>query len=191
MRTRGCAAELDTSELERLSGLPAELALREGVALLIRLGDDPAFSDTYLLPLLEETSDDWYVAYRCESPDGSYSLEVFVWPPGSRTEIHDHASWGVYRCVVGSVFEERYERLDDGTRLNHARLKKVWQLWWGREDGASTVLPYGGGIHRVGNPGKSPAISVHLYGPRAGDIDGRDYDPSRDYVCDRAATPGS
>jgi hypothetical protein len=26
---------------------------------------------------------------------------------------------------------------------------------------------------------------VHLYGPRMGTIDGRDYDPSRDYVCDR------
>lgn len=69
--------------------------------------------------------------------------------------------------------------------LNHARLKKVWQLWCGREDGVSTVLPYGEGIHRVGNPGKSVAISVHLYGSRVGEIDGSDYDPSRDYVCDR------
>ena len=41
------------------------------------------------------------------------------------------------------------------------------------------------GIHRVGNPTGEPAISVHLYGPRLGEIDGRDYDPSRDYVCDR------
>jgi hypothetical protein len=24
-----------------------------------------------------------------------------------------------------------------------------------------------------------------LYGPRLEEIDGRDYDPSRDYVCDR------
>ena len=26
---------------------------------------------------------------------------------------------------------------------------------------------------------------MHLYGPRTGGVDGRDYDPSRDYVCDR------
>jgi hypothetical protein len=26
---------------------------------------------------------------------------------------------------------------------------------------------------------------VHLYGPRIGEVDGRDYDLSRDYVCDR------
>jgi hypothetical protein len=85
------------------------------------------------------------------------------------------------------VLEERYERLDDGSRLDHARLKKVWQLSWSSEDGASTVLPGDGGIHRVGTLGKSPAISVHLYGPRIGEVDGRDYDPSRDYVCDRPA----
>ena len=75
--------------------------------------------------------------------------------------------------------------LDDGSRTGHARLKKVWQLSWSRDDGASTVLPYDEGIHRVGNPGATTAISVHLYGPRIGDVDGRDYDPSRDYVCDR------
>jgi hypothetical protein len=81
--------------------------------------------------------------------------------------------------------EERYERADDGSILDHARLKELWRLEWRREDGISTVLPYEGGIHRVGNPTGEPAISVHLYGPRLGEIDGRDYDPSRDYVCDR------
>jgi hypothetical protein len=83
------------------------------------------------------------------------------------------------------VLEERYERLDDGTQLEHARLKKAWQLSWSTEDGASSVLPYDEGIHRVGNLGSETAISVHLYGPRIGELDGRDYDPSRDYVCDR------
>jgi hypothetical protein len=47
------------------------------------------------------------------------------------------------------------------------------------------VLPYEGGIHRVGNSTGEPAISLHLYGPRLDEIDGRDYDPSQDYVCDR------
>ena len=125
------------------------------------------------------------MAHRCGGEDGSYSLEIFVWPPRTRTHIHDHTSWGAYCCVVGSVLEERYERLDDGTRLDHARLKKVWQLSWSGKDGASTVLPGDGGIHRVGNPGDGPAVSVHLYGPRVSQVDGRDYDPSRDYVCDR------
>ena len=64
-------------------------------------------------------------------------------------------------------------------------MKKLWRLEWSREDGISTVLPYEGGIHRVSNPTEEPAISVHLYGPRLAEIDGRDYDPSQDYVCNR------
>jgi hypothetical protein len=103
--------------------------------------------------------------------------------------IHDHSSWGAYACASGTVFEERYERLDDGSRHEHARLEEAWHLLWSPEDGASTVLPGNGGIHRVGNPYEGTAVSVHLYGPRLEPVDGRDYDPSRDYVCDRPDDP--
>jgi hypothetical protein len=64
-------------------------------------------------------------------------------------------------------------------------LKKSWERAWNEGDGASKVLPYEGGIHSIGNPGEETAISVHLYGPRMSTIDGRDYDPFREYVCDR------
>jgi len=178
---------LNTEKLEKLSNLPTELALQRAVPFLTRLARDPAFLDACILPLLQEasTAEEWYVARTFDAQDGSYSLQVFVWPAGTRTQIHDHTSWGAYCCVVGSVLEERYERLDDGSRLNHARLKKAWQLSWSREDGVSTVLPYDEGIHRVGNPGGRTAVSVHLYGPKTGEFDGRDYDPLSDYVCDR------
>ncbi len=180
----------DMSKLEEISHLPTELALQRSASLLAHLVRDHAFLDALVFPLLKEGRrvEDWYVAHRCDGQDNSYSLQVFVWPPGTRTQIHDHTSWGAYCCAVGSVLEERYERLDDGSRLNHARLQKVWQLSWSREDGASTVLPYNEGIHRVGNRGNKTAISVHLYGPRIGELDGRDYDASRDYVCARTET---
>lgn len=165
--------------------LPTEVALRRAVSVLCSLAEDTDFLASHVLPLMEKQAEDWYVAHREDSPDGSTSLQVFVWPPGSATEIHDHSSWGAFRCVVGSVQEERYERNDDGSTPDHARLTKAWQLQWRKADGTSTVLPYEGGIHRVGNTTARPSISVHLYGPRLGEIDGRDYDPSRDYVCDR------
>ena len=175
-------------DLENLAKLPTEPALRRAAPYVAHLVEDPAFFEVEVRPLLAETGGaraDWYVASKYEGHDPSFSLQVFVWPPGTETKIHDHSSWGVYCCAVGSVLEERYERLDDGTRLDHARLKKAWELTWSREDGASSVLPHDGGIHRVGNPGDRTAISVHLYGPRLEEVDGRDYDPSRDYVCDR------
>ncbi len=179
---------LDMSELEKLSELPTELALQQAAPLLAHLVKDLTFLEVEILPLLEEargTEEDWYVAHSYEGKDHSFSLQVFVWSPSTETMIHDHSSWGVYCCAVGSVLEERYERLDDGSRPHHAHLRKVWQLLWSTEDGASSVLPHDGGIHRVGNPTDSVAISAHLYGPRIGEVDGRDYDPSRAYVCDR------
>jgi predicted metal-dependent enzyme (double-stranded beta helix superfamily) len=167
--------------------LPLELAAREAIPVLFSLVRDPTFLDSHVLPLLKEAgrAKDWYVAYRHDDPDSSCSLQVFVWPPGSATRIHDHSSWGAFCCVVGSVLEERYERADDGSLPDYARLKELWRLEWQRNDGISTVLPYERGIHRVSNRTAQAAISVHLYGPRLGEIDGRDYDPCQDYVCDR------
>ena len=179
---------VDTDYLKRISELPEELALQQAAPFLVRLVNSPAFFEGEIRPLLEEARGavgDWYVAHSYEGRDHTYSLQVFIWPPSTETQIHDHSSWGVYRCVWGSVLEERYERLDDGSLTDYAHLRKAWQLWWSPQDGASSVLHHDGGIHRVGNPGESPAISVHLYGPRIGEVDGRDYDPSRDYVCDR------
>jgi predicted metal-dependent enzyme (double-stranded beta helix superfamily) len=167
--------------------LTPQLALREAIPVLSRLVRDPDFLDWHVVPLLEEaeSAKEWYVAYRYDNLGCSYSLQVFLWPSGSATRIHDHSSWGAFCCVVGSILEEHYERADDGSLPDYARLKKLWQLEWRRADGISTVLPYEGGIHRVSNATEEPAISVHLYGPRLGEIDGRDYDPSQNYVCDR------
>jgi predicted metal-dependent enzyme (double-stranded beta helix superfamily) len=178
----------DTEYLKSISELPTELALQQAAPFLVRLVKDPAFFEGEIRPLLKDARgavSEWYVAHSYGGKDHSYSLQVFIWPPGTETKIHDHTSWGVYCCAVGSVLEERYERLDDGSRLDHARLRKIRQRKWSIEDGASSVLPHDGGIHRVGNPGDDAAISVHLYGPRLGEVDGRDYDPSCDYVCDR------
>lgn len=166
--------------------VPAGLALGEAIPLLSRLAKDHDFLDSRALLLLEDSGmvEDWYVAHRDDFPDGS-SLRVFFRPPGSRTKIHDHASWGAFCCVAGSLFEERYARLDDGSKPDHASVRRLWRKTWKEGDGISTVLPYEVGIHRVGNPTDEPAISVHLYGPRMGRIDGRYYDSSRDYICDR------
>ena len=175
------------TELRALCAQPTERALPRAAAFVADLVRDQSFFNDHVLLALEGARDaeGWYVARRWDDPEGSFSMQLFVWPAGTRTEIHDHSSWGAYACASGTVFEERYERLDDGTRHGHARLGEVWRLLWSPRDGASTVLPGDGGIHRVGNAHEEAAVSVHLYGPRLGEVDGRDYDPSRDYVCDR------
>jgi predicted metal-dependent enzyme (double-stranded beta helix superfamily) len=179
----------NASELQDFGALPTAQALPQAAAYLADLVQDRSFLGSQVQAVLEEARSDesWYVARRWEDPEGYFSLQVFVWPAGTRTMIHDHSSWGAwaYVCAAGTVFEERYERLDDGSRHEHACLEEAWHLSWRPEDGASTVLPGGGGIHWVGNQHEDTAVSVHLYGPHLEEIDGRDYDPSRDYVCDR------
>lgn len=175
-----------TNDLRSIAAFPPKWALPQAAHFLARLVRDPGFLRHEILPLLEAgNGGNWCVVRRYDDPEGSYSLQIFVWPPGSRTKIHDHSSWGAYSVAAGTLAEERYERLDDGSVAGHAHLRKVWNLSWNSSDGASTVLPGGEGIHRVSNPGRETAISVHLYGPRTGEADGRDYDPFQDQVCDR------
>ena len=166
---------------------PRGSALPQAARFLADLVKEPAFLGSQILPLLRKAryAEGWYAARCYDAHDGTYSLQIFVWPAGTGTS-HDHPSWGAYACAAGMVLEERYDRLDDGSQTGYDHLQKAWQLCWSPEDGASTVLPREGGIHRVGNPGASPAVSVHLYGPRTEEVDSRDYDPSRDYVCDRS-----
>ncbi len=97
--------------------------------------------------------------------------------------VHDHTSWGIYACLAGHLGEERYARLDDESASGIAHLRSDWRAVW-RPGQQSELLPYSGGIHRVHNAGVTPAVSLHLYGPQ-GQLDGRDYDPRRDFVCDR------
>jgi hypothetical protein len=94
-----------TNELQEISGLPTESALRSAAPFLTRLVEDPAFVESEILPLLQEVqrAKEWYVARRYDGEGGAYSLKVFVWPPGTGTEIHDHSSWGAYLCAWGSV----------------------------------------------------------------------------------------
>jgi Cysteine dioxygenase type I len=176
----------DLSELEHLAMLPAEMALRHASALLHHLLKDRVFLEAHL-PLLQTPVEAAgpFVARRYGGREGSASLEVFVWPAGAATQIHDHACWGAFRCAIGSLLEDRYARRDDGSLAHHAHLWRIWQRVWTGAAGASTLLPYAGGIHRVANPSASVALSVHLYGPRMGALDGQDYDPARNYVCGR------
>jgi predicted metal-dependent enzyme (double-stranded beta helix superfamily) len=174
--------------LEDICHLPAQLAVREVVPVLARLAKEQPFADPYLPasphPAGSRNHRDPYIAYRREGKDNSYALQLFVWPAGAASQIHDHSCWGAISCIAGSLMEKRYDRIDDGSKPNQAHLKQAWQRVWKSREGISTLLPYDGGIHQVSNPTSATVLSLHIYGPM-GAIDGRDYDPLHDYVCDR------
>ena len=173
------------AELPELATLPADLAVREVAPLLSHLVGDKKLLDSRLLRILEQPygKDPW-VAARWRGDDDSFALQLFVWPARAASAIHDHSCWGAICAASGTLAEERYRRLDDGSQANQARLKLDWQHAMQPGDPTSTLMPYDGGIHRVSNPSNRTVLSLHLYGP-SGPIDGRDYDPRFDYVCDR------
>ena len=175
------------SEFERLYRRLPELGFDESSAFLTQLARDPEFIATQIWRSITRawSSTEPVITATYGLQEASPCLQIFVWPVGAATPIHDHTSWGAYHCVVGTLLEERYERLDDGAQPSTARLRKIWQRPLRNEEGASTVGAYEAGIHRISNTSGRPAISVHLYGPRLGVFDGRDYDPKREFVCDR------
>ena len=90
--------------LKELSELPTELALKRAASFLANLVEDPIFLEAEVRPLLENVrgeGGDWYVAHSYEGEDPSYSLQVFVWPPGTKTKIHDHSSSGSLLLCCG------------------------------------------------------------------------------------------
>ena len=163
------------------------LACNESHALLAQIIHDPVFVMTQIMPALSQIGfgREPAIVASYSIQESSTCLQVFTWPAGATTAIHDHTSWGAYQCVAGTLVEERYMRLDDGAQPGTARLRKLWQRAWLPNDGISIVGAYAEGIHRISNLGSRPAVSVHLYGPRMGMFDGRDYDPRRDFVCVR------
>jgi predicted metal-dependent enzyme (double-stranded beta helix superfamily) len=175
------------NELQSLYHHLPDVAFEDATEYLAHISHIPAFVISQIMPLLAcvGPAREPFIPVSYGTREASTCLQVFVWPAGATTPIHDHTSWGAYHCVIGSLLEQRYERLDDGAQPSTARLRKAWQRIWRSEDGTSTVLPYEKSIHSVTNANNYPAISIHMYGSRTGVLDGRDYDPSRDFVCDR------
>jgi predicted metal-dependent enzyme (double-stranded beta helix superfamily) len=179
--------ECEMSAMERMWAEIPQMTLDEARIFLKHITREPQFVLTHILPhaLSNARSAEPIIVATYGAREATTCLQVFVWPTGAATPIHDHTAWGAYQCVLGSLSEERYVRVDQDRTADVARLRKEWQRHWYPEDGASTVGAYDTGIHRVTNPSRKLAISVHMYGPRSGALDGRDYDPRRNYVCDR------
>ena len=171
------ATLLGPAALERISGLPAEEATREAAAWLAELVVDVDFLESEVLPQFERPHEaDGPTMAVLADGGNTFALRAFRWLVGSAAPIHDHGSWAVVSVVAGRLHEARFQRLDDGTRANDARLRRLRS--YDLEPGQISILmPYAGGIHRIENRSTEPAISIHLYGPNF-DLGARDFDPA-------------
>ncbi|MDY6880620.1 MAG: cysteine dioxygenase family protein [Desulfatiglans sp.] len=92
-----------------------------------------------------------------------FSVRLYLWGPGKYTPIHDHSSWGVIGTVSESLEIVKYERTDNGSEADSARIQEKERLTL-RPGELDVALPLNKGIHKTGNPGKRGSITLHIYG---------------------------
>lgn len=112
-----------------------------------------------LLPQQREGSAGGYMRHLLYADaKGRFSVVALVWQAGQRTPVHAHYTWCAYRVAEGELREERFG----------------WNAAAGRAEPSETVVRAAGDtscghagydqIHRLGNDGGAPAISIHVYG---------------------------
>ena len=91
-------------------------------------------------------------------PFGRFTILAIVWGPGQFSPPHAHDTWCAYAVYDGPLHETGYALASCGTRAK-AICTAV------RDPGYSCFAGAGfDQIHRLGNAGTSPAISIHVYG---------------------------
>ena len=115
------------------------------------------------------------------APDESWTIVAVAFPPGATTPVHDHHTWGLVGVVRGSETEERYERLDDGTRPGFARLRHV-DTAENRAGAISHIVPPTLEIHRIHNSSEIATCSIHVYGGNLAKMIRNQYDLERNTV---------
>lgn len=84
----------------------------------------------------------------------NYTLLLLCWNPKQESPIHDHPCDGCWLKVLeGGIREVRYDR--DLNPFSQIDCQK----------GELSYITDNVGYHKVGNPTKSPAVTLHLYAP--------------------------
>ena len=93
--------------LERLHQKLASITRDEAQAAVEQLAKHPEFLERHIRPLLAHAPaiahEPSILATLSAPGPASASLQLFFWPAGAATAIHDHSAWGVYQCVSGAL----------------------------------------------------------------------------------------
>jgi len=169
-------ASPDTAERRRLGRKQAVPAgtLGKLVRALVRACDAPAarMAERIVPALAAAAADPAIVAAgQCRpqagcyarhvlyaDPDGRFTVLALVWDAGQFSPPHAHHAWCAYAVRTGMLTETLFA-YDDAAGL--ARPSRV-----AARAAGYACFAHGGldQIHRLGNAGAEPAISIHVYG---------------------------
>jgi len=144
------AAEIDAACV----GTPTLMADRVRTAL-VRAAADPRL----LSPEQRAPRADCYARHVIYAdPLGRFTILAIVWDAGQFSPTHCHDTWCAYAVQNGPLRETLYAAEADGTAAKPICTEV-------RNAGYSCFAGAGlDQIHRLGNPGSTPAISIHVYG---------------------------
>jgi predicted metal-dependent enzyme (double-stranded beta helix superfamily) len=95
-------------------------------------------------------------------PSGRFTIVAIVWGGGQFSPTHAHHAWCAYAVHEGTLQETLYAW--DGSR-DSASGRALPLRTEVRSPGYGCYAPAGlDQIHRLGNAGTEPAISIHVYG---------------------------
>jgi predicted metal-dependent enzyme (double-stranded beta helix superfamily) len=95
------------------------------------------------------------------SPQGFF-VQVFAWPVGCATPVHDHLTWGVMGIYHQQLQIIEYQKVP-GEQPGTFDLQES-DRYLAQPGMISAVIPPSDEIHHVSNPGPHPAFSIHVYG---------------------------
>lgn len=85
-------------------------------------------------------------------PDGDFVITAITWLPGQQSPLHGHHVWCAFGVAEGELTEEQFD----------ARLTPRRTVRYGAGEVAGPAQ-----VHRVANRGRTPLVSLHLYGVSA------------------------
>ena len=120
---------------------------------------EAAANPTFLSPERRAPRPNCYVRHVIASdPAGRFTLLSIVWGPGQFSPAHAHETWCAYAVVDNALTETLFD-------FDGVRQKAVPSGVSLREPGYACFAQAGlEQIHRLGNAGDVPAISIHAYG---------------------------
>lgn len=92
------------------------------------------------------------------APDGRYNLQVDVFSPAYRGQVHAHGTWGAFWILQGALLVTDCDLVEGAPRV-----QRVARIVAG---GCQCFCPPASDWHRVATPPNGPqTVSLHLYGP--------------------------
>ena len=92
-------------------------------------------------------------------PQDHFVITAITWLPGQVSPVHGHQVWCAFGVAEGELTEEHFQEQFGSVRALRTNVYKAGEVAARDIDGKT--------IHRVSNRGKSPIVSLHVYGVSA------------------------